>query len=142
MAISRNVCVLAVALAVVVLVAHGSPIKATPEDNAGQAYSEEELSRLFAEQYRAGYERAVYDLYAGRYHDVLNALPENTYVMGINCLPMSSLSVFYLLFGYVNRFAAPSKKAIDLGLGRFNAGSRAANSLMALDSARFAGGEI
>ncbi|GAU93152.1 hypothetical protein RvY_05135 [Ramazzottius varieornatus] len=115
MAVSRNVCVLAVALAAVALVAHGSPIKATPEDNAGQAYSEEELSRLLAEQYRAGYERAVYDLYAGRYHDVLNALPENT-------------------------FAAPSKKAIDLGLGRFNAGSRAANSLMALDSARFAGG--
>ena len=40
----------------------------------------------------------------------------------------------------VDRYAVPSKKAIDLGLGRFNAGSRAANSLMALDSARFSGG--
>ena len=83
MAASRNFCVLAVVMAAAVFVSHGSPIKTNTnsEDNGGRSgdiYSEEENSRLFNDQYRTGYERAVYDLYTGRYHDLLNALPENT----------------------------------------------------------------
>ncbi|XP_055342912.1 uncharacterized protein LOC129591320 [Paramacrobiotus metropolitanus] len=76
--------------------------------------NEESLNRFVNDpSYRAGYERAVYDLYYGRVHDLVNT---------------------------DHIYPSPAKKAIDLGLGRFSSGSRTANGLLALDSANFAGG--
>jgi len=99
--------------------AQGGPVKA--QDDVArtlQESPEESLGRFLSDPvYRAGYERAVYDLYTGRFHELFET-------------PSSA----------DNAYPVPAKKSIDLGLGRFNAGSRAANSLMALDSARFSGG--
>ncbi|OWA52706.1 hypothetical protein BV898_17152 [Hypsibius exemplaris] len=121
MASQSNVISALMFLVLAVAIARASPVKPslTAEDvpRTLQESPEESLSRFLNDPvYRAGYERAVYDLYTGRFHELFEA-------------PSAD-----------NVYPVPSKKAIDLGLGRFNAGSRAANSLMALDSARFSGG--
>lgn len=81
MKLQANFGVLVLSVVSLAILTLGSPVRSSSHSGdaaMGAIYesNEESLNRFMSDaSYRAGYERAVYDLYAGRFQDVYS--PEN-----------------------------------------------------------------